>query len=107
MKIATLIFTLLLIVGCSSPTWENMAESEIADWKEQGVSIEVANTLVENKITAAAYADWKAEGIDKPEAVIAWSKKKFAPVEAASWINSKFSLSDAVEYRAKGLQPVK
>lgn len=107
-NILIMLLGVMLLASCSStPQWENMSEKDIAAWKELQVDTKSANYLTEQKISPEQYTSWKENGITKPETVVAWSKQKFGPEEAAEWTKAGFSLEDSLEYRAKGLQPVK
>jgi hypothetical protein len=108
MKSVFVLFTLILISACvSKPTWDNMSEEVISEWKLHAVGAELANEFTESGITPKAYSEWKAVEITDPETIISWDESKFTAVSAKSWISSGFSLDEAVENRAKGLSPVK
>jgi hypothetical protein len=108
MKLLLVMCMVAFFIGCASdPTWNNMSEADISSWKEMMVDIDSANYLNENKITPKSYAAWKENGITKADEIIAWTVKKFSASEAAAWAKAGYSMDDAVDYRGKGLQPVK
>ncbi|MCM8533457.1 MAG: hypothetical protein NE330_19980 [Lentisphaeraceae bacterium] len=107
MKKALSLLMFLVLFSCSTPTWNNMSETDIASWKELNIDIETANSLNEIGVSPTEYSEWKENGFTKVEKILAWKSQKFTPQEAAEWVKGGFSPSQAVENRSKGLQPVK
>lgn len=107
MKKVLSLLMFLALFSCSTPTWDNMTEADIASWKSMNVNIEKANSLNQAGVSPAEYSKWEESGFTKVEKIIAWKKQKFAPTEAAQWVKGGFSTDQAVENRSKGLQPVK
>ncbi|NMP14838.1 hypothetical protein [Thalassotalea sp. Y01] len=101
--IATLLIA-LLISGCAA-TWDNMSEETIGEWKANGVDVETANYLTENRVTPEQYAEWKAVKITDPEMIVEWSEAKFSASEARAWMDGGFELDDAIDNRSEGLSP--
>lgn len=105
--IISFLFASLLVLGCASkPTWNNMSEESISAWKASSVNAAVANKLTKHGITPEQYKLWKDLAIENVDTIIAWSGNKFTAESAKSWIDSGFSLNEAIANRAKGLSPV-
>ena len=96
----------LMLVACASSTWDNMSESDIATWKELGVSMDDANEMNEEGIYAKEFGEWKAVKITDMDSILEWKEEKFNATEAGRWAQANFDVDEAIEARGKGLQPV-
>jgi hypothetical protein len=100
------VLAMLLLGACSStPTWEGMSQSQIAQWKGMGFSAGAAQAWAREGFSPETAGSWKNNGFDL-EAATDWKAEQFTAEEAMSWRKSGFDLDEAVEDRAKGLQPV-
>ena len=107
MKNIAMIFALVFVlVSCGSTTWDNMSESDIATWKELGVSMEDANEMNEEGVYAKEFGEWKAVKITDLDSILEWKEEKFNAAQAGRWAQANFDVDDAIEARGKGLQPV-
>ena len=123
---------LLLSACASTPTWEGMSEDEISGWR--GMNIEAAEAQAYRKagLDRDAVAEWRQVGLVASDRILAWNesgwtpdsaapwlqqkfdldsavtwaKEKFTADQARDWVDAGFSLEEAMENRAKGLQPV-
>ncbi|MEM8563226.1 MAG: hypothetical protein AAGF57_13365 [Pseudomonadota bacterium] len=106
LKIIAVVFVSLIIGACSStPTWEGMSQTEIAQWKQAGFDPGTAQSWSKKGFTAADASSWRNGGFDLDKATD-WKEEKFTADEAKAWKAGGFNLDEAVEDRAKGLQPV-
>jgi hypothetical protein len=97
--------SLLLLAGCSTPTWEGMSENEIAAWKDIGFDAAVAQEWVEDGFTPEMASGWVKANFSREDAKD-WSEEKFTAEQAVSWKQADFTLKSAIDTRAKGLAPV-
>lgn len=134
MKNVWILLTIIVLTACASaPSWKNMSESEISDWKSIDVSVEQVGKYVKAGLSQPQVKAWIDSGFTEQDSIIAWSQakfkpksakewrdinltletaskwqlQKFSPAEAQSWMNGGFNLDDAVTNRSKGLSPVK
>ena len=97
--------SLLILAGCSSPTWEDMSEREIAGWKDVGFGPAVAQEWMEDGFTPETADGWVKAGFSREDAKD-WSEEKFTAENAAEWRQADFTLKSAIDARTKGLAPV-
>ena len=106
MKKLGVIFCALVLTACASaPSWKGMSESEIAAWKEMGVTVEQVGAYVKAGLTHPQVQEWLANGFSEQKDIINWASANFTPEQAASWRDVNFNLNDAIAWAAEKFMP--
>ena len=101
-----LVLAAMLLSACAStPTWEGMSETEIADWKELHVGPGDAQAYREAGLETKAVSQWMDNGFKSAKAVLAWQKAGFTAAKAGAWNSKGFSLDQAVEWKQESFSP--
>ena len=98
-------FFAILVACASAPTWEDMSQQEISDWKALAFDAETAQAWKEEGFTPATAAVWSGAGFNL-ETAAPWRNESFTAEETTSWIEGGFDLDQAIKNRATGLTPV-
>jgi hypothetical protein len=101
----TVAMVLLLTACASTPTWHDMSERDIADWKSIGFDAEAAQNWKSDGFTPEQAGGWSEAKFSREEAKN-WAKESFNAEEATNWKQGGFDLDAAKDARKKGLTPV-
>jgi hypothetical protein len=104
-KGATVAMILLLAACASEPTWHDMSERDIADWKTIGFDAGAAQNWKSDGFTPEQAGGWSEAKFSREEAKN-WAKESFNAEEATGWKEGGFDLDAAKDARKKGLTPV-
>ena len=104
-NIVILLFAIILTSCASTPSWKGMSESEIAAWKEMGVSVEQVGAYVKAGLSHPQVQDWISNEFKDQKSIIEWASANFKPEQAAQWRDVNFNLNDAIAWAAKKFSP--
>jgi hypothetical protein len=105
LRAAFILLATLASVGCATPPWQGMSESEIAAWKGVGFTAEMARDWHDRDFSVKDAGVWQSQGFDA-EAAKEWRAKLFPPEQAKAWRVAGMGLEEAIENREKGLTPI-
>ncbi|NTS78047.1 hypothetical protein HR060_14400 [Catenovulum sp. SM1970] len=99
MKVIAIVLSVFLITACgSTPSWEGMSQSEIAQWKSLGASVEEVDRYNKSGLTQTLVKAWHEAGIKDQLEVLDWHKLKFTPQSAKSWKDIGVNVEDVSAY---------
>ena len=93
--------------ACSSlpKDWSGMSTEAISQWEQNGFNAEQAQIWKAAGFAPAEASGWKKATLDAKTAQ-KWKAQSFTSEEAVGWIKKEMDLDEAVDHRAKGLQPI-
>ncbi|MFD2167877.1 hypothetical protein ACFSJY_16610 [Thalassotalea euphylliae] len=104
-KLGIIAFSVMLAACASAPSWKGMSESEIAAWKDMGVTVEQVGAYVKAGLSHPQVQEWLTNGFTEQKSILAWSGANFKPEQAASWRDVNFNLEDAMAWAAEKFTP--
>ena len=105
LSISLLFAMSFLVTACSSSTsiWDSMPYQEAIEWQGMGVQYKSANQLRNNGFAPLDARPWYQAGVRTSMQILDWYRAGFTPLEASKWQSKAINVTQAIEYRKKGL----
>jgi hypothetical protein len=94
-----------ILAGCGAATWGNLSQEEIGSWQSAGITVEQYSGWKKAGFTPAEAEKWNKAGITVNEAV-QWKENKFTFEDTIAWKKAGKSMSEAMDARTEGLEPI-